>query len=243
VLYIVPMFNRVKPALRMPEAIARQIEEQICQGHLKGAQMLPSEGDLMKLFGVSRNTVREALRMLEASGLVRIKQGSKGGAIVTPISDTVASEFLVKTFLLGGVSPLDFFNFKLAMEPSMVELLALQETVDDDVLARIKANIAESKRLFEAGEPTGYSNMDFHVLLAEATGNMIFIVVAKSLRAAFDVVAPVEKEGHRLENIRMHEEILDAILKKDGATAKRLMKAHHTQAVEVIRLDTGRTKG
>jgi GntR family transcriptional regulator, transcriptional repressor for pyruvate dehydrogenase complex len=225
----------------MPEAIARQIEEQICQGHLKGDQMLPAEGELMKQFGVSRNTVREALRMLEASGLLRIKQGSKGGAIITAISDTVASDFLVKTFRLGGVSPLDFFNFKLAMEPAMVELVALKESVDPEIIARMEANIAEAKELYAAGKPTAYANMDFHALLAEATGNMIFIVVAKSLRAGFDAVAPVEKESYRLESIRTHEEILDAILKKDGTRAKRLMEAHHAQAVEVVRLDTAGT--
>jgi GntR family transcriptional regulator, transcriptional repressor for pyruvate dehydrogenase complex len=233
------MFEPMKPTIRMPEAIARQIEEQICQGHLKGDQTLPAEGELMKQFGVSRNTVREALRMLEASGLVKIKQGPKGGAIITLISDTVASEFLVKTFRVGGVSPLDFFDFRASVEPTMVALLASKHDIDTGMFTRMEKNIAEAKRLYALGEATAYVNMDFHLLLAEATGNMIFIVVAKTFRVAFDTVAPPDKEGHRLETIHAHEQILDAIRRKDGVRARQLMEAHLAQMVEVIRLDKG----
>lgn len=223
----------------MPEAIARQIEEQIYQGLLKADQVLPAEGELMKQFGVSRNTVREALRMLETSGLVKIKQGPKGGAVITPISDKVASEFLVKTFRVGGVSPLDLFDFKMAMEPTMVALLASKSSIDSNILARMDENIAEAKRLYASGEVTAYVNTDFHVLLAEATGNMIFIVVAKTLRVAFDAVAPPDKEGYRLESIQAHERILEAIRKKHAIKARELMEIHLAQMIEVIRLDTG----
>jgi DNA-binding FadR family transcriptional regulator len=232
------MFSRVKPHTRMPEAIARQIEEQIYKGRLKADQMLPAEGELMKQFGVSRNTVREALRMLEASGLVRIKQGPRGGAVITSISDTVASEFLVKTFRVGGVSALDFYDFRMVTEPTMVALLASRhETVDSGMLARMEENVAEAKRLHALGEFTAYVNMDFHVLLAEATGNMIFIVVAKTLRAAFDAVAPPEKEDRRLETIEAHEQILNAIKSGDARKARQLMEANLEQMVEVVRAD------
>lgn len=222
----------------MPEAIARQIEEQIYKGCLKADQMLPAEGELMKQFGVSRNTVREALRMLEASGLVKIKQGPRGGAVITSISDTVASEFLVKTFRVGGVSPFDFYDFRMVTEPAMVALLASRhETLDSNILKRLEENITEAQRLFALGKVTAYVNMDFHVLLAEATGNMIFIVVAKTLRAAFDAVAPPEKEDFRMETIEAHEQILEAIKNGDTARAQRLMEANLEQMVEVVRAD------
>lgn len=235
------MFAKVKPITRMPEAIARQIEEQIYQGHLKAGQMLPAEGELMKQFGVSRNTVREALRMLETSGLVKIKQGPRGGAVITSISDTVASEFLVKTFRVGGVSALDFYDFRMATEPTMVAFLASKEAVGSEILARMEENVAEARRLYALGEVTAYVNMDFHVLLAEATENMIFIVVAKTLRAAFDAVAPPGKEGRRLDTIEAHEQILEAIKNKDAPKARRLMEINLEQMVEVVRADMAAT--
>jgi GntR family transcriptional regulator, transcriptional repressor for pyruvate dehydrogenase complex len=233
------MFDRVKPILRMPEAIARQIEEQIYLGILQTNQMLPSENELMGQFGVSRNTVREALRILESSGMVKIKQGPRGGAVITAISDSIASEFLIKAFRIGGVSPLDFYDFRKTLEPTMISLLASKESIDMGILAKMEENIAHAKQLYHAGELTAYVNMDFHVLLAEATQNMIFAVVAKTLRAAFDIVAPPEKEGFRLETILAHEQILIAIKERDAAKAYRLMKDHLDQMVEVVRLDTG----
>ena len=121
----------------------------------------------------------------------------------------------------------------------MVALIASRGNIDDGVLSRMKENVVEARRLYASGEVTGYVNMDFHLLLAEATGNMIFIVVAKTLRAAFDTVAPPEKEGLRLETIRAHEQILDAIKNGDAGRARELMEAHLAQMVGVVRCDTG----
>lgn len=78
-----PTFNKVNTRLRMPEAIVHQIENKILLGHLKPDQRLPLENRLMEQFGVGRNTVREALRILETSGLIKAKQGSRGGPVIT----------------------------------------------------------------------------------------------------------------------------------------------------------------
>ena len=108
----------------MSEAIARQIEKQIHQGRLQPDEMLPPKNDLMKQFGVGRNTVREALRMLEASGLLKIKRGGQGGAIITHMSNEFVSDFLAKAFRLGGLSGRAFHDFRIAVEPSIAEIVA-----------------------------------------------------------------------------------------------------------------------
>jgi len=95
------LFARVRPPLRMSEAIARQIEEQVYRGELLPDQMLSSENKLMKQFGVGRNAIREAFRMLEASGLLRIRQGSRGGSFITHVSNEFVSDFLMKALRLG----------------------------------------------------------------------------------------------------------------------------------------------
>ena len=94
-------FDRVRTKIRMSDDIVRQIEQKILIHQLKPLSMLPSENQMVEEFGVSRNTVREALRMLEASGMIKIKQGSRGGAIVSQLTDGYVSDFLVKAIGLG----------------------------------------------------------------------------------------------------------------------------------------------
>ncbi|MGD0662805.1 MAG: GntR family transcriptional regulator [Syntrophorhabdales bacterium] len=221
----------------MSEAIVRQIEKQIHQGWLKPDQMLPPENDLMKQFGVGRNTVREALRMLEASGLVRIKRGGQGGAIITHMSNEFVSDFLAKAFRLGGVSGGAFHDFRMAVEPSIAEMVAGREEVSGVLLAQMEESIADAKGLLRSDEPTVCTNMDFHVLLAEATGNMMFIVLLRTLRAGLTTVAPMTKERFRGESIEYHERILQAVKNREPALAKDLMHAHLLQAGEVVNAD------
>jgi GntR family transcriptional repressor for pyruvate dehydrogenase complex len=236
--YVLHMpFGPVREPLRMSEAIVRQIEKQIHQGQLQPDEMLPRENDLMKQFGVARNTVREAMRMLEASGLVRIKRGGQGGAIITHMSNEFVSDFLAKAFRLGGLSGRAFHDFRVAIEPSIAAMVAGKEEVDGAILARLENTIAESKDLYRSNEPTVCSNMDFHVLLAEATGNMMFIVLLRTLRAGLTTVAPVTKERFRAETIEYHERILEAVKNQEPALARELMHAHLLQAGEVVRDD------
>jgi GntR family transcriptional regulator, transcriptional repressor for pyruvate dehydrogenase complex len=221
----------------MSEAIVRQIEKQIHQGELQPDEMLPSENDLMKHFGVGRNTVREALRMLEASGLLKIKRGGQGGAIITHMSNEFVSDFLAKAFRLGGLSGRAFHDFRIAIEPSIAEMVAAREEVDSAILAQMEDRIAEAKDLFGADEPTVCANMDFHVLLAEATENMMFTVVLRTLRAGLTAVAPVTKERFRPETIRYHERILQAVKNREPARARDLMYAHLVEIGEVVNAD------
>jgi GntR family transcriptional regulator, transcriptional repressor for pyruvate dehydrogenase complex len=223
--------------LRMSEAVARQIEEQIHRGTLKPDEMLPSENDLMKHFRVGRNTVREAMRILEASGLVRIKRGGQGGAIITHMSSEFVSGFLSKAFRLGGVSVRAFHDFRVAIEPSVAEMAAGREEVNPVLLTRMEESIAEARGLLRSNKPTVCTNMDFHVLLAEATANMMFAVLLKTLRMGIGTVIPTSKERFRCESIEYHEQILHAVRNQEPVRAKKLMHAHLLQAGQVVSAD------
>jgi DNA-binding FadR family transcriptional regulator len=78
-------------------------------------------------------------------------------------------------------------------------------------------------------------NMDFHVLLAEATKNIMFIVIMKTLRAGLTDVAPAETEVLRSETIAFHEKILDAIKKKDPVEAREQMRLHLAQSENFVK--------
>jgi GntR family transcriptional regulator, transcriptional repressor for pyruvate dehydrogenase complex len=229
-------FARVRPPLRMSEAIARQIEEQVYRGQLLPNQMLPSENELMKQFGVGRNTIREAFRMLEASGLLRIRQGSRGGSFITHMSNEFVSDFLMKALRLGGVSAASFHTFRSALEPSIAAMVAQMDDIDPVIISQMDDNISKAKAVYESHGVTALVNMDFHVLLAEATKNIMFIVIMKTLRAGLTEVAPAEAEVMRSETIEYHERILDAIKRRDSAGAREQMRLHLAQTESIVRM-------
>src|SRR5271169_328172 len=127
---------------------------------LKPGSMLPSENELVKQLGVSRNTVREALRMLEASGLIKVKQGARGGALVTRLTNEFISDFLLKAFRLAGIPGESIAQFRIALEPSIAEMLAASP-IDTKLISQMEQNIRETEELCKAGEITGYKNMEF----------------------------------------------------------------------------------
>src|SRR5580693_9805081 len=109
------MFNRVSVG-RISEIIVDQIRLLMRQGQLKPGDRLPPERDLCERFGVSRVTVREALRMLESSGLVQIRVGARGGAFVTAPSGDRVGEGLADMITLSAISAADVTEVRMILE-------------------------------------------------------------------------------------------------------------------------------
>ena len=227
-------FKKVNSTLRMPEAIVRQIEDKILLGQQNPDQMLSPEKELMKEFGVGRNTIREALRILETSGLVKVRQGSRGGPVVTKFTTEFVSDFLTKAIRLRGVSPDHLAEFRLALEPSIAEFLATKENIDPELLLRMEKNIEEVRALYEAQEVTAYGNMDFHVLIALATENPMFIIILKTLRVGFNLVSPPQNRI-QIQTLKYHQMIFDAIKRRNPVMAKEQMYRHLVEMRELFR--------
>jgi len=221
-------FKKVKEPLRMSQAVAGQIEEQIFCGQLKPGETLPSETALMKEFGVGRYTIREAFRTLEASGFIRIKQGAQGGAVITKLTNEFVSDFLIKAIRFGEVTPGALSQFRLALEPSIAAIAAEKEDIKKEFIVKLENNVSYVKALFKKKEVTAYGNMDFHVLLAQATENSMFIILLRTLRASFNLVLPLNNQII-LDTIEHHERILDAIKNRDPERARNQMTAHLVQ--------------
>jgi GntR family transcriptional regulator, transcriptional repressor for pyruvate dehydrogenase complex len=209
----------------MSEAIVRQIEDQIFQGQLKPGEMLPSETALMKNFGVGRYTVREAFRVLETSGFIKIKQGAQGGAAITRLTNEFVSDFLMKAIRFGEVTPSSLSQFRLALEPSVAAIAAEKKDIKQEFIVKMEENISYVKALYNKKQATAYSNMDFHVLIAEATENPMFIILLKTLRAGFSLVLPLNNQTI-LDTIKHHEMVLEAIKNRDPESARKHMAVH-----------------
>jgi GntR family transcriptional repressor for pyruvate dehydrogenase complex len=226
-------FTKVKQPLRMSEAIVRQIEDQIFRGQLKPGEMLPSETALMKQFGVGRYTVREAFRMLEASGFIKIKQGAQGGAVITKLTNEFVSDFLIKAIRFGEVTSAALSQFRLALEPSIAAIAAEKDDIKQHFIVEMEKNVSHVKALYKKKKITAYGNMDFHVLLAEATENPMFIILLRTLRAGFSLVLPFDNQTV-IDTIKYHELILEAIKNRDPEAARKHMMIHLAQMSELF---------
>jgi GntR family transcriptional repressor for pyruvate dehydrogenase complex len=229
-------FKKVKEPLRMSEAIVRQIEDQIFRGQLKPGEMLPGENALMGEFGVGRYTVREAFRMLETSGFIKIKQGSQGGAVITRLSNEFVSDFLIKAIRFGEVTPGALSQFRLALEPSIAAIAAAKDDMKQRFIVEMEENISQVEALYKKKKVTAYGNMDFHVLLAESTENPMFIILLKTLRAGFSLVLPLNNQTI-VDTIAYHKKILEAIKNRDPEVARRQMFDHLVQMSALFSVD------
>src|ERR1700753_2418964 len=124
------LFSRVSVG-RLTEFSVAQIRLLMRQGQLKPGDRLPPERDLCERFGVSRVTVREALRMLESSGLVEIRVGARGGAVVTVPNSDRGGEGLADLVMLSVISPADMSEVRMVLETGIVPLVCERATEED----------------------------------------------------------------------------------------------------------------
>lgn len=220
------LFSRVS-AGRISEVIVEQIRLLMRQGQLKPGDRLPAERDLCERFGVSRVTVREALRMLESSGLVEIRVGARGGAFVTaPTSDRV-QEGIADLLSLSVVSAADVAEARLIFEIGIVPLVCERATEED--LTDLDRIIAQSHAALRAGEYALELSAAFHIRVAHATHNEAVAMLVESFRGpmlmSMEKARRAAPEMGRLGTTE-HQKFVDALRKRDSEAAVQVMRPH-----------------
>jgi DNA-binding FadR family transcriptional regulator len=219
--------GRFKPIkqFRVSEQVLSQLKESILLGKFKSGEKLPSERELTEEFQVSRGVIREAIRALEITGFVVLRQGPTGGAFVTDLSfDHVGNAFL-DLFLANKVSIPELANVRFYIEPEVARLAALNATEED------------KKRLIEAQESefvpvttTASRITQFqkvHHMIAESCQNHFYEAISKSmLRLTYEVVEAVDPDHEALHMPGEHKHIIDAIIGANGRAAQAQMKMH-----------------
>jgi len=217
-------FTPVKQA-RIAVEIVSQLKAAILSGRFKPGERLPTERELTEQFQVSRVVVREAVRELEITGLVRIQQGPTGGAYVTDLSLDHLNNAFLDLFLYNRVSVAELIQARLLIECEIARIAAA--SIDASSARRLQAAL-ETEQHDGASHAAFVANrLMFHHLLAEACGNRLLQATASALfRLTGEVileVKPVKQVIHRPEE---HAEILRAILDHDGAAAVEAMQKH-----------------
>jgi len=220
------------------DVLAGILREKILGGELQEGRDLPHERDLCAQAGLSRASVREALRILEGEGLIATRLGRNGGsAVVRPTSATI--ERSVGIFIRGqGIRFEAVLETRAAIEPPSARFAALHRTEAD--LENIAKAHAKLQQASEAGDLPAYvrANLDWHVEVVRASHNELLIAfitaVSHSVYLASDVEGFSSPEV-RNAVIRAHQQVLEAIKARDGDAAERRMGRHVTAYINDIR--------
>lgn len=166
---------------RIFQEVADQLRRNISEGKLKPGDKLPAERELAQLFGVSRNTMREALPALELSGLIELKLGAACGAFVLPGSSNAVVNGMGDLYFLGAVTPEHLTEARISISAAVIRMAC--ERITDQELAELEANVAAAERAHKAGnfrERTRH-HQAFHVLLAKVMHNPILIATTEGI--------------------------------------------------------------
>ena len=216
---------RLDPVSPVPayELVLEQLRRSIDLGHFAPGEKLPPERDLARQLGVSRTTLREAVRVLEGEGAVEVRRGSTGGIVVLQEAARPAR-------LRERLQAFDqIIDFRLAVEPMAARLAATRRTrVDLTALAAVLARLDELAEHGAEGRIGDWLRADteYHVLIGRAGRNPLLLGAIERGRAG--MFNPVGAVWARLEEAAhdQHAEILAAITAGDGDRAAAAMTAH-----------------
>lgn len=201
--------------------IADKIEEMIHKNKINEGEKLPSENELSKSLGVSRNIVREALKSLRERGLVEIKTG-KGAYVAIPKLD-MFNELLVRLNKMNQVSFNDLLDLRYTLEVNAAGYAA--ERANDDDICKMEKALKKMESCTTA-EAWGRYDTDFHIAISEATHNVIYSTITHAISDLYRSTFTHSFEQELLSNSMIdHKKIFKSIVHKDKEGAMEAMKA------------------
>lgn len=171
-----PQFEAVRSA-RAFEEIATQIRTELAEGRLKVGSRLPAERALALQFGVSRNTLREALRSLEHAGLIVLRKGASGGAFISQGSGDAIVTSMMDLFHVGSLTPDQLTEARIWIEAVIVREACGRATPQD--IETLRRNIEDAAQATADGDfqRRAELNLDFHRILSRMTGNPLMVII------------------------------------------------------------------
>jgi DNA-binding FadR family transcriptional regulator len=214
-------FHLPKKAIVIADAIAEEIFEK----SLPAGTPLATEAEMLNEFQVGRATLREALRLLEAEGLIVVRAGSNGGAVVGRPSLDRLARLLSMMFAVSGTTIGEVVAARRLFEPELCSLAA--ENADDDDLARLESLIEQSRAAIDDPRRSVELSAEFHTAVAVAGKNRA--LTAFWLTSSSILSQQVGVGYHRADlqdALRAHEKIFSAISRRSPQQARSAMTKH-----------------
>lgn len=208
------------------EHVIEYIGQQVEEGKLKKGDKIPAERNMVELLGIGRNSIREALEILDILGIVERRQGS--GTYIRKNFDSWFSGPMSIAFMLSDTGKREIFEFRNMIEVEMATIAA--ERITDDEIEELKDCYEKLISIDDDFINAKYDNK-FHSLLARATKNIILINSYNAMEDMMNMlIYDVRTRGVQLEGkdllVRIHRDVYEAVADRNPAEAREAMKRH-----------------
>ncbi|MDI9949589.1 MULTISPECIES: GntR family transcriptional regulator [Rhodococcus] len=222
----------LSPAVRTTSVddVVAKLREILLTGGVAPGEKLPSERELARLLQVSRTTVRESLRTLEAHGLITVRLGGSGGAFFNPPDPGLMGSALAMLLAFESVSEEDLTDYRIDFEQENAELAARRAT--DEELAGLQKILDEVRELGSSGstdwDRVRALDLTVHELLPALSHNAVRVAISAGIHDALArSFAQVEPSASSPELLRDEViELLTKVIARDGDAARAAMAGH-----------------
>jgi len=231
------MSRALTPHRSKAEHVAQQLLDRIIAAKLKPGSSFATEAELLSQFNVSRPTLRESLKVLEAQGVLELRPGPGGGIIVREPSTDLLAHGLSVFLRLHEVPFVTVIKAREVIEPALAYEAAVNGSEED--FEALEASIARMKGLDAQSNQEAFleENRVFHSVIARAGGNKVLEVFWETI----SILAHGEHHGIRYSVgnqthvIKAHQRILDACRRRDGSAAASEMESHVSGLEHLVR--------
>ncbi len=223
---------------RVAEIVASKLRDDILSGRLRAGDILPTQENLYSEFGVSPPALREAIHLLETDGLIAVRRGNVGGAVVQLPSAERTAHMIGMVLQTRAATPADVSGALLHLEPICAGMCAAREDRRTEVVPYLQAEIDFQTAHFEDVEQYVRNARRFHEALVARCGNEPMILLIGSLELIWsshessvwgDGDEAMDRKTMRAA-LRDHQRLLDAIAEGNSARATKLAADHLTAA-------------
>jgi GntR family transcriptional regulator, transcriptional repressor for pyruvate dehydrogenase complex len=233
-------YGQLERPLRLPkmaEVVAEYIRRDIVTGVLKEGESLPAAAILIERFGVSKPTIREALRILESETLIEVRRGASGARVQLP-NEVAAGRAVGILLQLDQTTLKDVWQARMTFEPPLAGLLARTRSEQD--LAKLRDGLEESRQVLPDPIKFAESQTDFHYLVVTLAGNRTLALMARLLNEVIRlhetaVNADAEHDPLRTTALKEHEDFVALLEARQEEAAEAFWRTHlQTNAANLL---------
>jgi GntR family transcriptional regulator, transcriptional repressor for pyruvate dehydrogenase complex len=222
------------------EVIGDAVKEYIARHGLSPGDRLPQEPELIEALGASKGTIREALRGLEAQGLIQTRTGPGGGAFISKVSDDRAMEMLGNYFFFKPPTIHDIYEVRKALWPALVT--SLDGILDDEAFTRLEAVTSyydHPPASLEEERTQRIKELEFHLVLVDCCPNPLLALMCRfpiRLLMSMTVCQRIYDQPYpelRQRGYHYQRQLIDALRRRDNTEARRIV-SDHMQAAQIL---------
>jgi GntR family transcriptional regulator, transcriptional repressor for pyruvate dehydrogenase complex len=211
--------------------VAKQLQNRIIN-HLKPGDMLPPERELVHRFGVSRGSIRDAIRSLEAVGLLEPRQGV--GTVVREVPEDALVTPMASVLLKKRKVISELLEVRNIIEPALARRAALHASLEQ--IAEMQATLSRQEEKIRRGQPATDEDSAFHYTLALAADNSMMM---KLVQVLMDLLRETRErslqgDGRAQKSLAGHHRILAALKRRDASAAEKAMRGHLSEIRKIV---------